>query len=189
MSSDSTATQEVSESQPDFRVTMMYHPSHHCDRPRRGRAVLRRGLRTPEHIAGLDDAPGAPGDGYPTDYSTFTPINDVLFDTIHPKPYVLLGVQRYKTVEQPHLKGFGWYVEGMAELYRALRRQGLQIVTQLDEIAEGDETPTAPARRCRCSSPSRRTRGCATSSSRRPRASAFHGSSRRSWCRVIRGCR
>ena len=66
-----------------------------------------------------------------------------MFDTIDPKRYVLLGVQRYATVEQPHLKGFGWYVEGMGELYRALRRHGIRVMSQLDELADGDEPPTA----------------------------------------------
>ena len=79
----------------DYRVTMMYHPSHHVPdlgeaerwfadvfgRPSTNLAELRRG------------APPRPG--YPSDYSTFTFIGDVLFDTIDPKRYVLLGVQRY----------------------------------------------------------------------------------------------
>jgi hypothetical protein len=87
------------------------------------------------------DAP--PRRGYPRDYSTFTPISDVLFDTIDPKRYVLLGVQRYATVTQPRLKAFGWYVEGMAELFGALRDQGIGMTSQLDELADGDEPPVA----------------------------------------------
>ncbi|MGW5658031.1 hypothetical protein [Streptomyces humi] len=83
-------------------------------------------------------------EGYPTDYSTFTPINDVLFDMIDPKRYVLQGVQRYPTVDKPHLKGFGWYVEGIADAYRALRRVGVQMVGQMDEPADSDDPPTAP---------------------------------------------
>jgi catechol 2,3-dioxygenase-like lactoylglutathione lyase family enzyme len=131
------------EDTPDFRVVMMYHPSHHVldldgaerwfervfGRPSTGLATLRRG--TP------------PRPGYPSDYSTFTPIADVLFDSIDPTRYVLLGVQRYPSIEQPHLKGFGWYVDGMAELYRALRKKGIRVVSQLDEPAEGDDPPSA----------------------------------------------
>lgn len=127
----------------DFRVTMMYHPSHHVPdldqaerwfadvfgRPSTNLAELRRG------------APPRPG--YPNDYSTFTFIGDVLFDTIDPKRYVLLGVQRYASVERPHLKGFGWYIEGLDVVYRRLREQGIRVVDQLDELAEGDEPPTA----------------------------------------------
>ncbi len=127
----------------DYRVTMMYHPSHHVPdlgeaerwfadvfgRPSTNLAELRRG------------APPRPG--YPSDYSTFTFIGDVLFDTIDPKRYVLLGVQRYATVVRPHLKGFGWYIEGLDVVYRRLKDHDIGVVNQLDELAEGDEPPTA----------------------------------------------
>ena len=127
----------------DFRVVMMYHPSHHVTDLAEAEAFFQGVFgRASTPLSSLSrDAP--PRAGYPTDYSTFTPIQDVLFDTIDPKRYVLLGKQRYPTVTQPHLKGFGWYVEGMPELYRTLRRAGITIVDQVDEIAEGDEIPTA----------------------------------------------
>lgn len=126
-----------------FRVTMMYHPSHHVTALAEAEQFFEEVFgRTSTPLASMmRDAP--PRDGYPTDYSTFTPIQDVLFDTIDPKRYVLLGKQRYRTVDEPHLKGFGWYVEGMPELYQALRRAGITVVNQVDEIAEGDEMPTA----------------------------------------------
>jgi hypothetical protein len=127
----------------DFRIVMMYHPSHNVldldeverwfervfGRPSTSLASMRRGT------------PSRPG--YPSDYSTFTPIADVFFDSIDPARYVLLGVQRYPSIERPHLKGLGWYVDGMGELYRALRAKGIRIVNQLDELAEGDDPPTA----------------------------------------------
>ncbi|MEU9456269.1 hypothetical protein [Streptomyces sp. NPDC048277] len=77
------------------------------------------------------------------DYSTFTSINDVLFDTIDPKLYIVDGVQRYPTVDRPHLKGFGWYVDEVAELYRALKHHGFRLIGQNDKVAEGDDPPTA----------------------------------------------
>lgn len=127
----------------DFRVTMMYHPSHHVP-------DLAHAERWFEQVFGRPSTPlasmsrNAPSrDGYPTDYSTFTPISDVLFDTIDPKRYVLLGVQRYATVEQPHLKGFGWYFEGMPELFQTLKDRGFQVINQVDELADGDTPPTA----------------------------------------------
>jgi hypothetical protein len=126
-----------------FRVTMMYHPSHHVP-------DLNEAERFFAQVFGRASTPlatmmreASPRDGYPTDYSTFTPIRDVLFDTIDPKRYVVLGAQRYPTVERGHLKAIGWYVEGMQELYDALRARGVRIVTQLDEVATGDEVPTA----------------------------------------------
>jgi hypothetical protein len=127
----------------EFRATMMYHPSHHVpDLDEAERFFERVFARTSTGLASL--ARGAtPRPGYPNDYSTFTPISDVLFDTIDPTRYVLLGVQRYETVARPHLKSFGWYFEGIAEVYRALTRQGIRVMSQLDEIADADDPPAA----------------------------------------------
>ena len=131
----------------DFRVTMMYHPSHHVldldeaeswfeqvfGRPSTSLASLRRGCSS---TAGISER-----------------LLDVHADQRRlvrhhrPKRYVLLGVQRYPTIEQPHLKGFGWYFEGMTELYHALRRHGIRVMSQLDELAEGDDPPTAAGSR------------------------------------------
>jgi hypothetical protein len=109
----------------------MYHPSH--------------------HVLSLDDAErffarvfGRPSSKLPVaKYSIFTPIADVLFDTIDPSLYVLAGKQRYASIEQPHLQGFGWYVSGIAELYLSLRQAGFTVIDQLDRVATGDEPPTA----------------------------------------------
>jgi hypothetical protein len=127
----------------EFRPTMMYHPSHHVPDLAVAETFFERVFGRPSMPLASLSAGKPAREGYPNDYSMFTPISDVLFDTIDPKRYVLLGIQRYATVEQPHLKGFGWYFEGMSELYRELRRHGIRITSQLDELAEGDEPPTA----------------------------------------------
>jgi hypothetical protein len=143
MSGNEESPTEVQGGTRGFRVAMMYHPSHHVP-------DLDGAERWFEQVFGRPSTPlaslsrNAPArEGYPTDYSTFTPISDVLFDTIDPKRYVLLGVQRYATVEQPHLKGLGWYFEGMPELFQALKGNGFQVVDQVDEVADGDDPPTA----------------------------------------------
>ncbi len=127
----------------DLRVKMMYHPSHHVPDLGEAERWFERVFGRPSTSLASMSRDRPPRSGYPTDYSTFTPISDVLFDTIDPKRYVLLGVQRYSTVEQPHLSGFGWYLREIAEVYRELRRYGFQVISQLDELAEGDEPPTA----------------------------------------------
>ncbi|ADJ48857.1 hypothetical protein AMES_7031 [Amycolatopsis mediterranei S699] len=81
---------------------------------------------------------------YPTDYSTFTPISDVLFDMIDPEKYVLDGVQQYASVDKPHLKGFGWYIDGIVGAYQSLRKVGVEMVGQQGQPADGDDPPTAP---------------------------------------------
>ena len=127
----------------EFSVTMMYHPSHHVPDLEEAETWFQRVFGRPStNLATLSrDRPPRPG--HPTDYSTFTPISDVLFDTIDPTRYVLLGIQRYATVAQPHLKGLGWYIEGMGGAYRELRRHGIGVTSQLDELADGDDPPTA----------------------------------------------
>ncbi|MCX4815246.1 hypothetical protein OG601_32085 [Streptomyces sp. NBC_01239] len=127
-----------------FRVTRLYHPSHHVTDLKESEAWFERVFGRPSRPMAEMTRNAPASEGYPTDYSTFTPIRDVLFDMIDPERYVLQGVQRYASVDRPQLKGFGWYVEEIGDAYRALRRLGVGMVGQLDEPAEGDEPPTAP---------------------------------------------
>lgn len=127
-----------------FHVTRLYHPSHHVTDLREAEAWFERVFgRQSRSIAEMTrNAPAS--EGYPTDYSIFTPISDVLFDTIDPKRYVLNGIQQYASVDSPTLKGFGWYVDGIADAYRRLKQLGIGMVGQLGEAAEGDGPPSAP---------------------------------------------
>jgi catechol 2,3-dioxygenase-like lactoylglutathione lyase family enzyme len=120
----------------------MYHPSHHVPDLDEAEEFFARVFgRTSARLSTLS-APASPGKELP-DYSTFTLIADVLFDCIDPRRYVLAGEQRYASVEQPTLRGMGWYVEGLGSLFRALRSHGFTVVDQLDRVADGDEPPTA----------------------------------------------
>ncbi|MFG2967979.1 MULTISPECIES: VOC family protein [unclassified Streptomyces] len=126
-----------------FRVKMMYHPSHHVTDLNEAECWFERVFGRPSTnlattLGGVTLPPGRR-----MDYSTFTSIGDVLFDTIDPKLYIVDGVQRYPTVTTPHLKGFGWYVDGVTELFRALKDQGFRLIGQNDEVTEGDEPPSA----------------------------------------------
>lgn len=128
----------------DFRVTRLYHPSHHVTDLRESEAWFKRvfGRESRPMAEMTRNRPASPG--YPTDYSTFTPISDVLFDMIDPRKYVLDGVQRYPSVNRPHLKGFGWYVDGIVGAYQSLRGLGVEMVGQLDEPADDENPPRAP---------------------------------------------
>lgn len=81
---------------------------------------------------------------YPTEYSTFTVIRDVLIDSIDPKLHFVAGKQRYPAVQTPALKGIGWYVDGMTECYRELRRQGIRCMDLSNNVAEGEDPPLSP---------------------------------------------
>jgi hypothetical protein len=123
-----------------FRITRMYHPSFHA--PDLGevedwfeRVFGRHSTNISEMFKGRDTG------SYPTSYSTFTPIADVLMDTIAPTLYVLNGVQQYASVDKPHLKTIGWFAEGAEEAYRSLRRAGIGMVDQYGQPAEGDDAP------------------------------------------------
>jgi hypothetical protein len=123
-----------------FRITRMYHPSFHAP-----------GLDEVENwfarVFGCgstnisESFKGRETGSYPTTYSTFTPIADVLMDTIAPTLYVLNGVQQYASVDRPHLKTIGWFAEGSAGVYRSLRRAGIEMVDQHGKLAEGEDPP------------------------------------------------
>jgi hypothetical protein len=126
-----------------FSVTRMFHPSHHVTDLEETEEWFQRVFgRTSSPLATMSRG-RPPREGFPSDYSTFTLIADVLFDSIDPKRYVLLGEQRYATVDTPHLKAIGLYVDDMVSCFRTLRRLGIRAINQLDELAQGDEPPTA----------------------------------------------
>ncbi len=126
-----------------FRVTAMNHPSHHVPELSEAEAWFKR-VFARESIAFQAILGSQPVRvDWPLDYSIFTLISDVLIDSIDPKRYVVAGVQQYPTVTQPHLKDFGWYVDGLVDAYRAVRAQGFRVTNTLFELQEGDE-PTGP---------------------------------------------
>jgi hypothetical protein len=138
--SDNASTSATSQ-QGGFRLTMMYHPSHHVPDLDEAAAFFDRVFERPTTPMAAMYKGSPPTNDYPREYSAFTPISDVLMDTIDPQKYVLLGVQRYPSVEEPHLKGFGWYVDNIADAYRSIKRHGFTLISQLDEVAEGDDPP------------------------------------------------
>ena len=88
------------------------------------------------------------------DYSKFTLINDVYFDTVNPKLHIVNGTHRPLTGHEPHLRRFTWYIDGvggtdaearaidgMNEAYRACKRRGIRILDQFGEPVECNEAP------------------------------------------------
>lgn len=136
-----------------FRVTGLYHPSHHV--PDLAEAedfferVFGRSSRRLSSLAASSSSSPSPSGSKPSkhrfsnDYCTFTSIADVLVDCIDPTRYVVDGHHPYEPVERPTLRAVGWYVEGIDHLYRAMRAVGLTVVDQLDRVADGDHPPTA----------------------------------------------
>jgi hypothetical protein len=75
------------------------------------------------------------------DYTTFTTIRDVLLDSIDPTRTIRDGKQQYPSITEPHLKGFGWYVEGVTALWRRLRADGRELVGVGGAKGTADEPP------------------------------------------------
>jgi hypothetical protein len=127
-----------------FRLALMHHPSHHVADLDEAEQWFERVFhcsstnicKVLEHLTVRSD--------WPLDYSIYTPISDVFFDSIDPKRFVISGDQRYATIEKAHLKDFGFSVDGMTGAYRALKRHGISITNTLGELAEGDEPPKGP---------------------------------------------
>ncbi|MGV1768421.1 VOC family protein [Rhizobium rhizogenes] len=125
----------------EFRVARLFHPTIHVpDIPEAERWFERVFGRKSTSLEVM--LPSTPA--YPTDYSTFTIVRDVLFDSIDPKRHFVSGFQRYPAVHVPTLKGLGWYVDGMIDLYGDLRRHGIRSMNLSDEIADGDDPPLSP---------------------------------------------
>jgi len=135
-----------------FRVPMMFHPTLDTLNLQEAelwfeRVFARQSVSLAKliEIGGLAPRPN---------YSKFTLISDVYFDTVNPKLHIVNGVHRPLTGHEPHLRRFTWYIDGiegsdpaaraidgMNEAYRACKRHGIRIINQLGEVMEGDEAP------------------------------------------------
>ncbi|SFB01433.1 hypothetical protein SAMN04515620_11282 [Collimonas sp. OK607] len=125
----------------DFRVARLFHPTAQTPDLAQTEQWFASafGRKSTPLTAILPSKPE-----YPTEYSTFTVIRDVFFDSIDPKLHFINGRQRYPTVQTPGLRGLGWYIDGMENFYHALRRNGIRCMDLSDKVAEGDEPPLSP---------------------------------------------
>jgi hypothetical protein len=124
----------------NFRITRMYHPSAHAPDLTEVESWLERVFGSKS--ANISETfKGRDAGDYPTTYSTFTPMADVLMDTIAPTLYVLNGVQQYPSVDKPHLKTIGWFAENSEGIYSSLRAAGIAMVDQYGKPAETEEAP------------------------------------------------
>jgi catechol 2,3-dioxygenase-like lactoylglutathione lyase family enzyme len=128
-----------------WHVDRMYHPSHRV--PDLDQAekffgeVFGRSTVSLDTVQRLRGAPPVPG--YPNDYSFFLLIGDVWHDCIDPSRYVIDGEQRYASVTEGSLSGFGWGVEGIEGIWREMRRHGIRGTDQRNVPADTDDVPVA----------------------------------------------
>ncbi|MFD7205459.1 VOC family protein [Streptomyces sp. NPDC059893] len=127
-----------------FRVRMLYHPVIHVPSLEEAEAFYTRVFGRPStNFRAVMPNPPAPG--HSVGYSTFTAISDVLIDNLAPKQYLTGGVQRYPDVDTPRLTTTGWYVEGVKDLYKALRAHGFRLLDVRDQVLEDDEWAGGPS--------------------------------------------
>jgi catechol 2,3-dioxygenase-like lactoylglutathione lyase family enzyme len=127
-----------------FRVAMMHHPSHHVLDLDQAAEFFERVFGCSSTSIGVVLSRLTVRPDWPRNYSAYTSIRDVFFDSIDPERVVIDGVQQYESIEKPHLQDFGFSVEEQAEAYRALRRHGFRARNTLGVIGEGDDPPPGP---------------------------------------------
>jgi len=126
-----------------YKINHMWHPSHKV-------TDLAAAAKFFKEVFGRDSIPvesclppkeEAPT--YPRDYGMFTMIQEVLFDSIDPKKYVVEGRQTYEDVEKPHLFCFGWAATGCEEIYRVCIENGIRSTDQANRIASVKQPPVS----------------------------------------------
>jgi hypothetical protein len=128
----------------NFRIAMMHHPSHYVPDLDDAERWFERVFNSPSTSIAvvLDNVPFVRSD-WPRDYSVYTPISDVFFDSVEPGRFIIDGKRPHGIVDTPHLQDFGWSVEGQTEAYRKLKSLGIRLVNSIGEVLEGDK-PTGP---------------------------------------------
>jgi catechol 2,3-dioxygenase-like lactoylglutathione lyase family enzyme len=120
------------------------------------RAMFHASLRTPDigqverWFARVFARPSVPFDELlgpspdplnPDGHSTATVIEDLLVASTDPRCYLRDGVQCYPLADRPRLSGFGWYVDGVEQLYGLVRDLGYPIVDERGAFVDRDEPP------------------------------------------------
>lgn len=124
-----------------FRLEMMFHTSHRVPDLRQAERWIARVLGRPSmRLETVLDLPENPVDR--NDYASFTMLRDLNFETLDPRCYIKEGMQRFPIADRPRLNGFGWYVDGIDELYRTLREHDFHIVDCRGMPARGEQPPT-----------------------------------------------
>jgi hypothetical protein len=124
-------------------VKRLFHPTHWvpnlADATGFLAQVFGRHSQTLAEFRGPDERHLVPG--YPTDYCTFTPIAEVLFDCVDPTLHLVDGVQVHESVVEPHLGGLAWFVDGIEELWVELLRRGIRGTDQANVVPADGSVP------------------------------------------------
>lgn len=128
----------ASDGERGFRVNQIFHPTIHVRSLDEAEDFYARVFGRPSTNISAMFPPTA---DHASDYSTFTMVADVLLDNLEPKRYVTHGEQRYPDIDYGHLKTTGWYVDGVAALYRDLAARGIRVTNSRDQLLTDPEPP------------------------------------------------
>jgi catechol 2,3-dioxygenase-like lactoylglutathione lyase family enzyme len=78
---------------------------------------------------------------YSRDYATFTPIAEVQLECVDPTLLIIDGVQSDDIVSEPSLGSLAWFVDGIEDLWKELRRKGLRGTDMSDRVYDGEDPP------------------------------------------------
>jgi catechol 2,3-dioxygenase-like lactoylglutathione lyase family enzyme len=78
---------------------------------------------------------------YPVDYARFTPIAEVLFESLDPVRHIVNGLQPHPAVAAPCLGSVAWFVDGIEDLWRAFQARGMKGLDLARQEPEGDGPP------------------------------------------------
>lgn len=128
-----------------YRVRYMYHPSLWVPDREQSAEFFQRVFGRPS-VKQEDFAHNWARPGYPNNYCIWTMIDDCWIDCIDSRNYVIDGKQIFPDLKGPgRLQGWGWYVDGMEEIFSALKDAGIAMEDQLGQRATGDRPPSTVA--------------------------------------------
>lgn len=126
-----------------YQVPMMFHPTLLVDDLEQAatwfyRVFGRRGVRWEEKydFSKLSD-------GYPTGYSVFVHMGDVVVDVLAPGLLELPGGRQTPYPEGQGLADIAWYTEDACELARHLGTHQVRVRDQEGELVEGGDVPVS----------------------------------------------
>lgn len=124
-----------------FNVLRMLHPTHKVPDLDAAEKFLweifgRKCNKIEEYLPPASQAPG-----FPRDYSITTMIADVWFDCLDPRRFEVDGQYFMEPVQEPHLHGTGWAVEGIHELYQVFLDNGIRSTDQRGRLGTRDKMP------------------------------------------------
>lgn len=129
----------------NVRVGITHHPGHFVADLAEAEEFFKRVFgRASFSINEVLDRVAYVNPDFPRSYSIYTPIAEVLFDSIDPERLIFAG-RNFSEVRHslPHLENLGWYVEGHTEAYRGFKSHGFTIVSSIGEVQER-ALPTGP---------------------------------------------